>query len=273
MKRTSYFVVCVLGALALDGCAVLRGAGNIVTGTISGAGSMIAGTASWVANPGDWKLWGGERLPRPNLAVGDRWVYHVVETDSSGALLKQNEYDIAREIERLAKKEIAVREQSRAFSGQPQVRSFDPYWNPLEESGTADSVIKFDPFKPTFDFPLRPGKDWGQNFTWSRPGTSDDGAARTEAKIVGFEKVTVPVGEFNAMKVELLTPYFIGSDTSKVFSDRRNYGGMSEIYWYSSELKNFIKYMRKEYVNDKQVAIASWELIDYRVGLRVPGRK
>jgi predicted small secreted protein len=272
MKRTILLLGAVSCAFWLNGCSIIKGAGRLVAGAGEVIVDTVSGTAEFIGSPGDWRLWGGDRLERPSLAVGDRWIYHVVETDSSGALARQTEYDLTREIERLPKKEISVWEKSAAFSGQPQSRRYDWHWNARDETGPVDSVIKYSPYRPTFDFPLRAGKTWGQNFAWTKLGSIEEGAARTEAKVVGWEKVTVPVGEFNTMKVELLTPDYVGPAASRLFADRRNSGGMSEIYWYSPELKNVIKYMRKDFVNQRLTNLKSMELINYKVGLRAPAR-
>jgi hypothetical protein len=203
----------------------------------------------------------------PNLKVGEAWTYSVVEVDLRDPQPKRQEYSVNREVTKVTSSEVWVREQQAVFAGRPVLRKFDNQWNVIEEPlPDYSKIIRFDPHRPTFVFPLAPNQTWSRSFTVTKLESRELGdLGQSEGKVIGWEEISTAVGRFKALRIETLTPYYAGKRTRIIFADPKLFGGAQEQYWYAPELKNVIKYMRKDYVGRDQVRSMETELIDYNL--------
>ena len=104
-------------------------------------------------------------------------------------------------------------------------------WNALEGPGTLPGPGRWFTYSPhlrTLSFPLWEGKSWGGKVMWtSIGGFTGVGEVNIVAKTRGWETVKVPAGEFEAIKVEIVSQ---GGRTD-----------IKTICWYAPEAQNFVK--------------------------------
>jgi hypothetical protein len=74
---------------------------------------------------------------------------------------------------------------------------YDAQWNPTVSS---NSGARFEPAARTLSFPLEQGKSWDSRYSVTGANFTARGDAAN--KVVGYEKVATPAGEFDAWKVE-----------------------------------------------------------------------
>lgn len=146
----------------------------------------------------------------PTVQAGDRWQYRINDAYNGnpvGTLRVQ--------IEETGPEHIVARETERDGDGDAGVRrTFTREWNPESgrmpaglplapfthgiESGTA---LKYAPAYPALRFPLARGKRWNERILATDPATQKRVAIRVRARVVGSERIKVPAGEFDAIKV------------------------------------------------------------------------
>jgi hypothetical protein len=90
---------------------------------------------------------------------------------------------------------------------------------------------------PVLQFPIAVGKQWKVKDRWS--SSSAQGSSESTAKVVGFEKVQTPAGEFDAFKV-------IGEGWwhNETFNTR---GRMLRTLWFAPAAKRIVKYEFKDW--------------------------
>lgn len=109
-----------------------------------------------------------------------------------------------------------------------------------------------------FDFPLSPGKQWKDDEVYQTPIVSQfsdlgDLAYFQSFKVLGWEDVEVQAGKFRAIKLEVST----GHPPDQILG--------KSLYWYSPEVKYFVKC---QYDPDSEAAykeLVSWELTSFKV--------
>jgi len=89
--------------------------------------------------------------------------------------------------------------------------------------------LKFDPYIPTFRFPLAPGKKWDGTYSFSREGVQLNGTRAS--RVEGWETVKTAAGEFKALKITYSGRVW----TARGFSN--NQYGTS---WYSPEVRRVV---------------------------------
>jgi hypothetical protein len=146
-------------------------------------------------------------------------------------------------------REIVVQLQNNGVSAKV-LRFFNHNWNPVDVGTT-----KFDPFYPEYRFPMGVGTTWKQEFrSTNTKGQSYSSFAA--AKVVAYEKVTVPAGVFDAYRIE--------SDIEAISTDAdANLSKGHIITWYAPALK---KYVRKEIIVTANGRVRSRkidELVEY----------
>jgi hypothetical protein len=120
----------------------------------------------------------------------------------------------------------------------------------LTESSSEPSVSN----KPGmwFAFPLYPGKTWENSYDWEVKGAAPvKGKADDRGKVVGWEEVQVPAGNFRALKVEVESRFY-------------GKGGMADdetlIFWYSPQVNRFVKFDYRSIYEGELLA----EMVSYK---------
>lgn len=166
-------------------------------------------------------------VDRPEWKIGDSWVHRRID------LIKNA--DVATFDRRV----VSVSEQSYVLS-ESTSRSGEPEKPDATARRQVDSsTLTFeDPHHVSgqqvmFEFPLEHNKTWRYQRSRSRPPGGQELTSR--AKVIGWEKVTVPAGIFDALKVVHSTHY--------VPNDRMQFASGSEelTLWYVPSIKWYVK--------------------------------
>lgn len=252
---------------------------NVVTSSTNPMRALVAFAAliSAICNAAELPHF----LEKPDVAIGESWTYAGYYND--------RKFSIKFEIEQLSDKEIRTIVTRNGNSELAKPQTFDRQWNTIEWVDDKNRLVKFSPYLPTFDFPLHIGKTWKKNYEWQRRAsreinsgstsspktlkelhdqtTGDNrtlGVSRMEARVLGWEEVTVSADTYTAIKVEVLSPHYAGSENLRIFSKKENHGGVIEIYWYAPRVNRYVKYISRTYVSEKLVNSTDMELIEYK---------
>ena len=124
-------------------------------------------------------------------------------------------------------------------------------WNGVDTVRISTILNQEQSSTPFRDWPLYVGKKWKYESEWeNNEGTK--GKTSQDAEVVSFEELNVAAGKFMAYKIEY----------KGIVTNSRGYKGeMSDTWWYSPDLKTYIKH-----VNNDGYGVYTNELIDYSKG-------
>jgi hypothetical protein len=156
-----------------------------------GLGSGLAGCASGSALPAPP---GGEPLPVPALRIGDRWRYRRIDR-YNGGLLGETLVEV---VGTGASLELSVDH----GGGAPPLRErWAEPWQVLEEP-FYDAPIVFDAPVPVVPPGARTGQRLSTSTRYRSDRASDAKRWSQRLRVVGWERVTVPAGTFDALRIE-----------------------------------------------------------------------
>jgi len=75
-------------------------------------------------------------------------------------------------------------------------------WNWLEHPMTNLQNFRYEPPYPALPFPLYAGKTWHSYINATDPATGRVNRVRIDGKVLGWERVTVPAGQYDTLKIE-----------------------------------------------------------------------
>jgi hypothetical protein len=133
-------------------------------------------------------------IAAPEVRVGDYWEYRVRD-GYTGLPRGVHRY----EVKGLDAQGITLAFSQDGVAGATQRLTRD--WNGLEQPLTNMGNFRYDPPYPAYAFPLQPGKRWT---TWIRaidPTSGRSNRLRVEGRVLGWERVKVAAGEFDALKI------------------------------------------------------------------------
>ncbi len=198
----------------------------------------------------------GGRVERPEIRVGDLWRFRITDrfTNQSEA--------VAIEVTNVTESRIHTRS-SRSTSGAATppaaagfVEVWDRDWNQL-----STGAIAFNPFYPAFQFPLEQGKQWPGTVQWD----SGSGTLKHQmtSQVAGWERVTVPAGTFDALKITV-RGVISESGTINYYSQS---GTLSNVIWYAPAVGQVVK-KEVNHIDNSSIALGRlserWELVEYR---------
>lgn len=102
---------------------------------------------------------------------------------------------------------------------------YAPGWNGLGHPLTNLQSFRFKPPFPAYDYPLAPGKTWYTVVEATDPVTRQTYSVHTQGKVVGWERIRVPAGEFDALRIQRYV--FAGNSDA-----RRTQESIAETDWY-----------------------------------------
>jgi len=146
---------------------------------------------------------GQPTVEKPTFKVGDRWVFNMVEGDKTSKW--------SREVVEVRQDGLAVK------FGNGTIASYDDAMNVVDPKGIENSRI-------LARYPLKIGAAW--RYT-RRPGQSEQFEERGSAKIVDYERITVPAGTFECFRVDAEAVV-----TYRAYSEQRSWNR-----WYCPEIK------------------------------------
>jgi len=188
--------------------------------------------------------------PTPTPTVGDSWTYQYSDVRKG---LKGNLNRI--EVTSIDNAGVHV-DVRRADGGAPPTQQlFSTEMNPIDRG-----AMHFTPSFARFAFPLAPGKEWLSDVVGDNQKLGKQLRYTIKGKVLDWEKIKVPAGEFDALKV-VIDARYRGEGPG---ADSDGNGQLTETIWFVPELNNFVKLDYLE--TDKQGRIAnrdSWELTSY----------
>lgn len=141
------------------------------------AGAVPASVALAQVNVGDfWEYTvrdGYTNLPR------GVYRYEVKSADASGVVV-----DVTRDNQRV------------------ETLVYAPGWNPREAPLPGMSTLRFNPPLPEYAYPLEPGKSWSSFVESNDPATGRTYRTQVQARVVGWERIQVPAGAFDALRIQ-----------------------------------------------------------------------
>ncbi|MDH4265194.1 MAG: hypothetical protein OEW45_06110 [Deltaproteobacteria bacterium] len=112
--------------------------------------------------------------------------------------------------------------------------------------------------KKILNFPLTSGKQWKGLFERNEVGWGGTGRAEYQEtfRSLGWEEVEVRAGKFKAIKLEYKFVRSLGLGSS---------GENKAWYWYSPEVKNFVKCQYEKGYSEYPDERGDWELVSYEL--------
>ncbi len=111
---------------------------------------------------------------------------------------------------------------------------------------------EFAPAYPAYQFPLEPGKEWSVRVNAVNPATGESHSVRIDATVVGTERIRVPAGEFDTIKIRRS----IYAGDSKMYL-RLLETNISELEWYAPSLGRHVRLISDSFYRDQSRRQAS----------------
>jgi hypothetical protein len=188
-----------------------------------------------------------DAVPAPVPAVGDSWTYQYTDV-WKGAKGNINRMEVASIDE--AGVHMAIK---RAASGALiSTQLFSPEMNPIDRGG-----MHFAPSFARFAFPLAPGKEWNSEVVGDTSKAGKQWRYQIKGRVLDWEKVRVPAGEFEALKI-VVEAHYGAADTGAAG------GQLTETVWFVPALNNYVKLEYQD--SDAQGRLYSrdsWELMSF----------
>ena len=201
------------------------------------------------------------QVAAPTLKAGDTWTYRGIDNYN-----RQPTGTWTREVTGTAASGIRV-----------AVRSADGSVDDLFRApGELTSGVLNDRARGTMDpafqlmpFPLAEGKSWSQKVIRTDPVTNEKREMLVRGKVLGWETIKVPAGEFRAMKIER-TMYLGDYDSFRGITQR------TETEWYAPDIRGAARVVVFEEFCERRYSCgmgsfmpgmrATYELTSYRGG-------
>jgi len=179
-------------------------------------------------------------IPPPPVSVGDSWTYqwHDGYTQFSKGTYRYT-------VTAIAPQRMTVQVTRDGEPASTQIFTRD--WNWLEKPMTNLQNFRYSPPYPALPFPLEAGKTWQAYITATDPATGQTNRVRVDGDVLGWERVKVPAGEFDALKLRRLV-YAGNADYD------RGEENISEFDWYAPRIGQVIKQVSSSRYLDKRAS-------------------
>ena len=163
----------------------------------------------------------------PEIRVGDTWSYGV--RDGYTGLERTN---VRYQVTEIGADRVRV-----AVSGEPGdgIQVYDRGWNWLKRPATNLQTFEYSPAYPALAFPLAPGKRWRAQVTARDPVDGRRFQVWIDGTVLGWERVKVPAGEFDALKIQRIV--FLNYWEYAV----RDRSEILEYEWYAPAVKQAVR--------------------------------
>lgn len=167
---------------------------------------------------------------RPSIKVGDSWTYEKIDNWRN---VVQEKY--AMDVSMVSDKEIQLTRKSEKSGAVANVTETLDLNTLTGLSGSDGSPIRYSPDNGTYAFPLSVGKTWEMKSDFVK-STGFHSSVTFTAKVVSFEKVQVPAGEFDAFKIT-----YTGGYRGMWPNGNSGTGSMKMTIWYAPSVKGAVK--------------------------------
>src|SRR5438128_5331887 len=134
----------------------------------------------------------GTDLPdAPTVRVGDVWKYNRLD-----GFTNEVTFEFSRRVIGISDSEITVRQETKGRDGFLIV-AYDRFWNLID-----DGTLKFEPSNGVQSFPVTIGKVLRKEYREKNIKTGVFSVCTVSGQYVGWEKVTVPAGTFDTLRLE-----------------------------------------------------------------------
>ena len=168
------------------------------------------------------------QVPAPQIRVGDEWTYTV--RDGFTGLPRPTERHRVAEA-RGDQLIVAVTRDGIA----EEFQIYDARWNWIKRPATNMQVFEYQPAYQALAFPLAAGANWHATSTATDPATGKRFPVRIDGTVLGWERVRVPAGEFDALKVRRVV-FLMYHDPSV-----RERSEIIEIEWYAPAVRQAVR--------------------------------
>ncbi len=170
-------------------------------------------------------------------AAGDTYVYQLVNGYN-----KEIKGKIHYQVDRVGPDRITVSvSPDSAEAGWAHAAAYTKEGNWLRhlvESHGVPVDYEFATAYPAYVFPLDPGKSWSVRVNATVPGTGERRSVRVDGRVIGNERIRVPAGEFDTIKIRRVVysgdAYFTRMETR-----------ITEFDWYAPALGRPVRTERK----------------------------
>lgn len=163
----------------------------------------------------------------PEIRTGDEWKYafHDGYTKLSRGTL---EY-------RVTAVEGDAVTITRRHEGRESTERYTRDFNWRERPMTNLQNFRYEPPYPALPFPLEAGKTWQAFVNATDPATGRVNRVRIDGKVLGWDRVKVPAGEFDALAVQRIV--YAGNPDSFLSEEK-----ITEIDWYAPAAGGIVKH-------------------------------
>jgi hypothetical protein len=166
-------------------------------------------------------------VPAPEIRVGDRWTYRV--RDGFTGIARETQRN---EVVKVGGDRVEVAGTIERGDG---VQVYDRAWSWLKRPATNLQTFEYSPAYQAFAFPLAPGKRWRERLMATDPADGRRFPVWIDGAVLGWERVNVPAGEFDALKVERRVYFEYWEHSVRGRSEIR------EIEWYAPAAKQSVR--------------------------------
>ena len=167
------------------------------------------------------------QLAAPEVRTGDSWVYAF--HDGYTKIAKGN----------VTYRVSAVRDDTLTVDvdhdGRTSRELYTRGWNWREKPMANLQNFRYQPAYPALPFPLEAGKSWQAYVEATDPATGQVNRVRIDGTVLGWERVKVPAGEFDALKVRRLV--YAGNHDYFLTEEQ-----IIEFDWYAPRIGHIVKH-------------------------------
>jgi hypothetical protein len=160
------------------------------------AAAATVACAACALSPVSTPLQSNAAVPLPTVAAGDTWTYQVRDA-FTGLERGSQQYRVTEAGDDRIRVTV-----SGDGAGKDESEVYDRAWNWVKHPATNLQSFDYSPAYPAFAFPLVPGKTWRARLTAADPVDGRRFPVTVEGVVVGWERIKVPAGEFDAIKVK-----------------------------------------------------------------------
>lgn len=166
-------------------------------------------------------------LPAPQVKVSDYWEY-AVRDGYTGIARGIHRYEVVRS----DTAGVTVQVTSEGLLLDTLV--YAPGWNGREMPLPNTQRFRYEPTYEAYAYPLAPGKTWRTVVRSTDVATGRTYNTHIHGKVVGWERISVPAGQFDALRIE--REVFAGNVNA-----RRTQEEIHEIDWYAPSVRRTVR--------------------------------
>ncbi|MGH8640841.1 MAG: hypothetical protein ACRET6_03965 [Burkholderiales bacterium] len=167
------------------------------------------------------------RVGAPEIRTGDEWKYSLHD-----GYTKLSRGTLEFRVTVIEGDAVTVRLR---HEGRESTERYTRDWNWRERPMTNLQNFRYEPPYPALPFPLEAGKTWQAFVKATDPATGRVNRVRIDGKVLGWGRVKVPAGEFDALAVQRVV--YAGNHDHFLSEEH-----ITEIDWYSPEAGGIVKH-------------------------------